>query len=175
MLIIHGTYHWRPRQIAFRNDYCRACERQTISVLIRTIDVFHVLFIPILPIGVWSRWHCARCGGRPHWVARTRRGFKIVGTVFLALSCAAIWVPLPLEGGDAVIIWLLRIGLPVALVFAIRSILRHRPEPDFKQRLAAVIPYEGWDCPLCGGQLLSVPEKVCSACGAQHRPLTSGA
>jgi hypothetical protein len=175
MLVIHGIYHWRPRRIAFRNDYCRACEARTVSALIRTTDVLHIFWIPLLPLGAWSRWYCTRCGGRPRQVARTRRGFKIAGAVFLAFGSMIAWVPMPVTGEDAIFVWLLRIGLPVALAFTIRSVLRHRPEPDFKQRLAAVLPYEGWNCPLCGGQLMSTPEKVCSACGAQHRPLASAA
>jgi hypothetical protein len=85
MFIIHGIYHWRPRRTAFRNDYCRACKAQTVSVLIRTVDVLHLFWIPVLPLGVWSRWFCMRCKSRPHQNVATRRGFKIAGAACLAL------------------------------------------------------------------------------------------
>lgn len=171
MLIIHGTYHWKPRRIAFRNDYCRKCEAERLSVLVRTIDVFHVFWIPILPLGVWSRWFCTRCTGRPHQSARTRRGFKIAGAVVIALMSVAVWMPLAEAGDDMAIIWFLRFGLPLATALAIRSAVRHRPEPDFKRRLEQVRPYEGWQCPLCGGQLFNLPKWHCLSCGAEHRPL----
>jgi len=171
VLIIHGTYHWKPKRIAFRNDYCRKCEAERLSVLVRTIDVLHVFWIPILPLGVWSRWFCRTCGGRPHEVTRTRRGFKIAGAVILALMSAVTWVPMPDAKDDMAMIWALRIGLPLATALAIRSAVRHRPEPDFKRRLAEVRPFEGWQCPLCGGQLMNLPKWHCLNCGAEHRPL----
>jgi hypothetical protein len=173
VLIVHGTYHWKPKRIAFRNDYCRTCEAERLSVLVRTIDVFHVFWIPILPLGVWSRWFCTRCAGRPHRSARTRRGFKIAGAVVLALMSIAVWMPLPAAGDDLAILWFLRFGLPLATVLAIRSAIRHRPELDFKRRLEQVRPFEGWQCPLCGGQLFNLPQWHCLNCGAEHRPLAA--
>ena len=175
VLIIHGTYHWKPRRIAFRNDYCRKCEAERTSVLVRTIDVVHLFWIPILPLGVWSRWFCRHCGGRPHQAARTSRGFKIAGAAILALGSIGIWSPMPAATGgdssDVAILWALRLGLPLLTVLAIRWAVRHRPEPDFKRRLEQVRPFEGWQCPLCGGQLTSLPQGHCLNCGAEHRPL----
>jgi len=174
VLIVHGTYHWKPKRIAFRNDYCRKCEAQRPAVLVRTIDVFHLFWIPILPLGVWSRWFCRYCGARPHAAARTGRGFKIAGAVLLALLSITVWMPFTEEGNDVtgmVVLWFLRIGLPLATVLAVRSAIRHRPEPDFKRRLEQVRPFEGWRCPLCGGELVSLPKWRCLSCGAEHRPL----
>jgi rubrerythrin len=71
------------------------------------------------------------------------------------------------------ILWSLRLGLPLATAFAIRAAVRHRPEPDFKRRLEQVRPFEGWRCPLCGGQLINLPRWHCLSCGAEHRPLAA--
>jgi hypothetical protein len=171
MLVIHGIYHWRPKRIAFRNDYCRACKAQTVSVLIRTLDVLHLFWIPILPLGAWSRWFCMRCNSRPHHAVVTRRGFKIAGAGALALMTLGVWVPLPPDADGMWIIWLLRFGLLVALAFTIRSIFTHRPEAKLRELLATVPPFEGRSCPLCGGELLGTPDLVCLTCGAAHRPL----
>lgn len=172
MLIIHGTYHWRPRRIAFRNDYCRTCEAERLSVLIRTFDVLHIYWIPLLPLGLWSRWFCTHCGSRPHAATRTRRGFKIAGVVALALMSLLMWVVSVQEVKDDVwFLWVLRIGLPLAAVALAVSAARQPREPKLNQRLAAVRPFEGWTCPLCGGQLLNVPKWHCPRCGAEHRPL----
>lgn len=174
MLIIHGTYHWKPRQIAFRNDYCRKCKAEGSSVLVRTIDVLHVFWIPILPLGIWSRWFCRRCGARPHQAAETRRGFKIAGVVALALMSAAIWMPIPEAEDDMAILWGMRVVLPLLTVLLLVSAIRQRPEPDFKRRLEQVRSFEGWQCPLCGGQLVNIPTWRCMNCGAEHRPLRVG-
>jgi len=174
MILVHGTYHWRPRRIAFRNDYCRACKAQTVSVLIRTVDVLHLFWIPVLPVGVWSRWHCKRCGGRPHHAVVTRRGFKIAGAAILVLMTLGAWLPEPPDPELVETIWILRFAAPLVLTFAIGSIFRHKPEASFQKTLAAVPPFEGWSCPICDCQLYGAPAHVCLMCGAQHRPLAAG-
>lgn len=170
MLIIHGIYHWKPRRTAFRNDHCRACAAKRLSVLVRTFDVLHLYWIPILPLGFWSRWHCTICGSDPHAVTRTRRGFKIAGAITLVLlafiSWAVQWEPI-----RDIWPWLLRIGLSLGALAATYSVFRHRPEPQLEAMLAGVQPFEGWTCPLCGGEMLNVPEWHCVACKAEHRPL----
>lgn len=172
MLIIHGIYHWKPRRIAFRRDYCRSCEAERLSTLVRTFDVLHVFWIPVLPIGVWSRWFCTHCGERPHAATRTRRGFKIAGILAMALMTLASWaVPVDVPKEDAWLVWVMRIGFPLALVGLAVSAFRQPPEPRLKMHLAAVRPFEGWSCPLCGGHLLNIPEWHCVSCGAEHRPL----
>lgn len=170
-MAIHGIYHWRPRRTAFRNDYCRACGAQTVSALVRTWDVLHLYWIPLLPIGVWSRWHCTRCAGRPHAATKVRLGFKIAGALLLALMTWSIWVTVPQSQEASQVFWVVRIGLLIPLAFAIYAIFKHRPEPKLDEQLATVPPFEGRTCPLCGGELLSTPELVCAKCGAQHRPL----
>lgn len=173
MIVVHGWYHWRPRRLAFRNDYCRACEADSISVLVRTLDVLHVFWIPLLPIGSWSRWYCLRCGARPHHVTRTRRGFKIAGAFILLLFVAVSWlVPVEPEA-DAATMWIMRLLLPVALFFTILSIIRHVPEPDLEQRLAAVPAFSARECPLCRGPVIVGDPTRCSSCGAKHLPLAN--
>ena len=61
MVIIHGVYHWSPKQVEFRNDYCLSCSAQRRAIRVRTFDVAHLFWIPILPLGFWKRWkRCPR-------------------------------------------------------------------------------------------------------------------
>lgn len=170
MLIVHGVYRWSPRKIAFRRDYCRRCESVTLAVLLRTFDVFHLFWVPLLPLGVWSRWLCVRCGDNPHAAARTRLGFKVVLVALLVLFNLAVWLT-PGATSD-VELWLSRAVTFLLLLLAIWWVARHRREPALESRLAAVMPYDRWECPLCGGQLLQIPPLIqCPSCKAEHRPL----
>jgi hypothetical protein len=73
-----------PRRVAFRNDYCMACNAPRRAVQIRTLDVIHLYFIPLLPLGLWKRWCCCTCGMNPHQLHLTRRLIKTaVLVVFL--------------------------------------------------------------------------------------------
>ncbi len=171
MFVIHGSYHWLPRVTAFRRDYCRNCESDTTSVLIRTLDVFHIFWLPLLPWGMWSRWHCRACGSRPHVNTRTRKGYKIAGLVALALISLAFWAPgLQIEE-DPSVLWTFRLGLLVAMAALAVSIYRHRVEPHFKRRLAQVVPHTESSCLLCGGTLVFGSPQQCKSCGAKHLPL----
>ena len=51
MFVIHGAYHFWPKRVAFRNDYCFTCGQACRAVAIRTFDVGHIFWIPILPVG----------------------------------------------------------------------------------------------------------------------------
>lgn len=174
MLILQGTYHWFPRPVAFRRDYCRRCDAETTSVLIRTLDVIHVFWIPVLPIGRWSRWFCSTCGQRPHEAVETRRGFKIAAAVVLALMIVAVWIGVSPGDVDAPTLWTLRLGLPAVLALTIWAILRTPPGSSFKERLSEIRPHAGPECLLCGGVLEVGVQERCGTCGAKHRPLSRG-
>lgn len=171
-MLVWGIYHWRPRQAAFRADFCRSCQARRLSVLVRTLDVLHLFWVPVLPLGLWSRWFCGTCGRRPHQATRTRRGFTVAGAIVLLLLSAAAWVPLPEV--EPWLVWTLRVGLPLLAVLAIRAALEPSVEADLATRLAEVAEFEGWECPLCGGQLFNAPILHCTRCGAEHRPLPAG-
>jgi hypothetical protein len=168
VLVIHGVYHWRPRRIAFRNDYCRHCAAPRLAVQVRTFDVLHLFWLPLLPLGLWRRWRCSICGLDPHARTRTRRGFKVAGAVILALISVAAWVAPSETEPDQAVLWGMRLVTPLLLGLAIRSILGHRPEPALEGLLAGVVPFEGHACPLCGGELLSLPRLHCVRCGAER-------
>ena len=54
-------YPSEARRAAFRNDDCRTCAAERLSMLVRTFDALHVYWIAVLPLGFWSRWHCTTC------------------------------------------------------------------------------------------------------------------
>ena len=174
MAFIHyGLYHWAARAVAFRSDFCRRCDRPRVTIRLRTFDVLHVFWVPLLPLGFWRRWRCPHCGEDPHRLLRTRRGFKIAGAVCLLLLSLGAWLG-PGQGEPPALVWGMRLGWPALLGLTLVSLARHRPEPGLTDLLLVVRPFEGRLCPLCGGELLTAPELHCGACGARHEPLRAG-
>ena len=88
MFIIHGAYHFWPKPVAFRDDYCLSCQSPRRSIAIRTLDVGHIFWIPVLPVGFWKHWKCISCGKDPHVNPKTRRSFLWAGLLCLI---ARIW------------------------------------------------------------------------------------
>lgn len=167
MLVIHGTYHLFPKRVAFRNDFCLKCGAQRRAFQIRTFDILHVFWVPLLPIGFWKRWRCTSCGADPHANVKTRRSYKIAGVAILLLMTLGFWFA-PIEKGDEVLFWALRIGAPLLAVWAIWNIRTTPVEPTLTQQLAAVAPAQDATCPLCGFALANTPTWHCPRCGLRR-------
>src|SRR5437879_4143615 len=76
MLIIRGAYHFRPTRVAFRNDYCLSCQAPRRAIAVRSFDVGHFFWVPILPVGYWRHWKCSECRRKPHSNLKLRRRLK---------------------------------------------------------------------------------------------------
>ena len=169
-MIIYGVYRWRPLNVAFRQDYCRSCAQGTLAVRQRTFNAIHLFWVPVLPLGWWSRWLCVRCGTDPHATVGTLRWVKIAVAVLLGLFNVGVW--LTPKGASSNLEVLVYCGaLLLFFAVAVRWAIVHEPERDFRANLARMPPYEGWDCPLCGAELVRLASAYCPACKAEHRPL----
>jgi len=165
LFIVYGVYHYRPKRIAFRNDYCLSCARPRRSVQIRTFDVCHIFWIPFLPLGFHRRWRCTTCGRLPHVYPGTRRGFKWAGLVVLLVLAIASWVSPP--PSDFLIMgWVIRVGASIGAILTLVHLLRTPKNPSLKQRLADIPPASDTVCPFCGSALLMLSSQCCcAACG----------
>ena len=173
MLIVHGFYRWWRKLVAYRNDYCLTCAAERVAFQHRTFDVLHVFWLPVVPLGLWKRWHCAVCGQDPHASSRTRKSLKWVGVVCLALFSLAPWgVSTREKRDDEVFVWVVRLLGPVATVWAAWATLKSPPDVALKDRLRGVPPSMDATCPLCKVTLFpSEPAWHCPQCGLQRRTL----
>jgi hypothetical protein len=142
----------------------------------RTFDVYHVYWVPLLPLGFWRRWRCGACGSDPHANVRARRSLKWAGCAILALFALSAWAvtPAPQPAGAA-FTWALRIGAPIALVFAVRATLRSPPDVRLGDVLRTVSPVTDVHCPDCREMLFpEEPAWRCPRCGMRRTFLPDG-
>lgn len=163
MLLIHGSYHFWPKRVGFRNDYCLSCRAERRSVAMRTFDVGHVYWIPILPVGFWKHWQCGTCGKEPHTSPSTRTSFKWAGLVLLILFSGMSWFASarPADGFD----WAFRIGGPIAAGLLLWHLLRSPKGVSLRKALKSVVPANDMTCPFCQTPLLAGPRWTCPGCG----------
>jgi hypothetical protein len=165
LFIVYGVYRWIAKRVAFRNDYCLACGDARRAVQVRTFDVGHIFWIPILPAGFWKRWVCTVCGRDPHVGTKTRRGFKWVGLFILVLFAVVFWI-VPVEPDAVAFFWGLRIAAPVGAGLLLWHLMRTPKEPTLKEKLASILPATDTVCPFCGAQLLMLASQCsCPVCG----------
>jgi hypothetical protein len=165
LFLVQGIYYFRPKRLAFRNDYCLSCTSPRRSVQIRTFDAWHIFWIPVLPLGFHKRWVCTVCRRQPHIYPGTRRGFKWAGLVILLIFAVASWA-MPLTPDIRVMAWVFRIGAPLGAVLTLLHLLRTHNDPSLKERLAAVPPASDTVCPFCSSVLLLLSSQCsCPNCG----------
>jgi len=165
LLIVHGVYQFRPKRVAFRNDYCLSCAQPRRAVQIRSFDAWHIFWIPVLPLGFHKRWRCTNCGRQPHIYPGTRRGFKWAGFVVLMFFTVACWA-VPLTPDSLILAWVIRLAAPAGAILTLIHLLRTRKDPSLKERLAAVPPALDTACPFCGSALLLLSSQCsCPNCG----------
>ena len=167
MLIIRGSYRFWPKRVAFRNDYCLRCQAPRRSIAIRTFDVGHLFWIPILPVGFWKRWQCEMCGQAPHIYPKVRRFFKWVGLFFSIALSLLMWAA-PIDTNFEVLDWILRVAAPAGGILLLFDLLRGPKEPSLRRNLAAIAPCTDTVCPFCTTPLLagSGASWSCPQCGA---------
>ncbi len=164
LFIVYGVYHWKTKRVAFRNNYCLVCGEARRAVQVRTFDVGHIFWIPILPAGFWKRWVCTVCGRDPHVTTKTRRGFKWAGLFILVLFAAASWI-VPDDPDAVPVFWGLRIAA-VGAILTLMHLLRTKKEATLKEKLATIRPAADTVCPFYGAQLLTLGSQCsCQVCG----------
>jgi hypothetical protein len=164
MLLIHGAYHFWPKVVAFRNDFCLTCQAPTRSIAVRTFDVGHIFWVPILPVGLWKHWRCAKCAQEPHTSPTTRPFFKWAGLCILVLLSITFWAA-PLETSDVWISWLFRLGAPAASVGLVWHLLRAPKRASLRQAMKSVGPANDAICPFCQTPLMAGARWFCPGCG----------
>jgi fatty acid desaturase len=173
-LLVFGIYSFKRKVVAYRNDFCLSCEATRRAYQTRSFDMFHLFFIPVLPLGFWRRWRCSVCGGDPHINRRTRKSFKWAGVVALAFFAAAVWLAPSAEFEYPIAaVWLIRIGFSIAFVFALRHTLKSKPDLRLSEKLKEVIPAEDNVCPLCNGPIVIGDRWRCSQCGVERAKVSA--
>ena len=168
MFLIHGgIYNWMEKRIAFRNDYCLSCDTQRKAVQIRTFDMVHIFWIPLIPLGFYKRWYCMTCSKPPMYNTKTRRSYKILGIIILVMISLSFWYA-SIEPGDELLFWGFRIGAPLALALSIGNLLQSKPEPTYKARFSSVPLADDCSCPFCHVPLVARPEMLCPICGVKR-------
>jgi len=164
MFIVTGAYHFWPKRVAFRDDYCLSCAAPCRSIAVRSFDVGHIYWIPILPVGFWRHWRCMACNRDPHVSPKTRRSFLWAGLLCLVAVSVVLWA-LPSNAELGASGWILRFAAPAAAVALFVYLLRVPSTTSLRERLAAIPPATDAVCPFCSTPLLAGPRWSCPGCG----------
>lgn len=167
MMIVRGAYHFWPKRVAFRNDYCVVCDAPRRAVAVRTFDVGHVFWVPILPVGFWRHWTCSVCGRKPHTRSKLRNRLLFAGLYLLIAMSVGFWA-VPADPSFELGTWVCRIAAPVGALVLLVYLLRGLKQPSLRKKLAAIPPAADTVCPFCAVPLaMGTGDRwSCPNCGA---------
>jgi len=168
MILIHGVYRFRPRTTAFRNDFCARCKAPRTAIRVTRVDVLHVFWVPLLPLGRHGRWFCSVCGQRPDVPRTARRPVKLLAAVVLAALAFVAWiVPLrdPPDSEELVAAWAMRLAFSAAFIATLRWIAAGSDDVERRKQLKSLPPNRAVECPRCHVALESGPRWRCPVCG----------
>jgi hypothetical protein len=166
VFLIHGVYGFRPRRVAFRNDFCVQCNAARTAIRVRTFDVMHVFWVPLVPLGFFKRWLCAVCGRRPDGSRIARRVLKVAALMALAAMAVFVWgaaVP-NVDPFQVTVVWAVRIATTLALAVTIWSLKEGSRDAARRQYLAALPPNNAVECPVCRARLIPGDPWRCPQC-----------
>jgi len=174
MIYLHGIYKFGRKRIAYRNDFCLMCDAERVSEHHQTFNVWHLFFVPLVPLGSHKKWHCTACGNDPHQRVESSRGLLYLFVAVLALLSVLFWFAptapaSPTETAlDPGMVWSFRL-IPLLIGGAIVAWLQHAKQPTvLAERLATVAPLSMDACLYCRNRL---SDGNCIGCALRHLPL----
>jgi hypothetical protein len=164
---IDGHYKFFRRRVACRNVWCSVCSAQRLAIGTRHLAVYHLFFVPLMPLGRAVEWRCNTCfirvdAFRPvrPWIS----GFGMLAGLFFVLFGAAGFLPAPTDVRRPVDLGFSfeMIGLGMVMV-GFFAWLRHRRRRH-EEAVRQVVPLVGDRCPLCAAALAPAARPYCAAC-----------
>lgn len=174
MVVLFGIRAWKRKVVAYRNDFCLACEAPVRAHQIRSLQTFHLFFIPVLPLYPRWDWECSRCERPPHSDPQThpQKTFKRLLVFFSGMFALVVWVAPPSETGNSPAVnWVLRIVLTSAFLVSLWYAVKLKVSLFLSQKLKEIKPDEGHLCALCDTPLMPGPRWRCPGCGVVRTAL----
>ena len=166
MHVHYGIYHFAAKRTAFRNDFCVRCDAERLAIHTTTLDVLHVYWVPLVPIGRIGRWHCLNCGHPVDRVRTSRRSIKVLLAIVLAIVALMLWLEAA-EAGDTsrvMSLWTIRLVVTLALLATIRWIAIGSDDVVRRAHLETIGPCRLVTCPACSVNLRPGSSWRCPQC-----------
>jgi len=123
MLLIHGIYRWAPRMTGYRDGWCNHCRQVTHALQVKTWNVFHLYWVPVLPLGRYTALHCAVCKLDPTSRVSEPPALLFIGIVCFSLIFAAVMFAAfpPADQQTAWIVRAVMLGLIIVCAYKLRQ------------------------------------------------------
>jgi hypothetical protein len=162
MLLIHGIYHLGKKRVACRNAYCTTCKDAQFFEGRKSLMIFHIFFIPLLPLWLVVRFFCTRCGEQLD-SARPSRSWLLAVGAFIGLLIAFVGV-FGLIMGDEIESEIVCVAFGLCLAGGLIWTIRRGNHKAYVSGKKSVNPLRGDICPYCNSSLFAKITPHCHVC-----------
>jgi hypothetical protein len=171
-LPLEGLHSYKPRIVAYRNDFCVSCNALRRAHQVRSFKAYQLYYIPIVPLGFWREWQCSECGRDPHVYSRGLRRMRWVILGFAGMFAITGVIASFEQQDSAWTMWLMRLGLPASFFTVLWFVLRNKPDRGLQEKLKQVSTDRDEVCALCGGALILDNGWRCAQCRAERAEIS---
>src|SRR5579859_7679990 len=168
---LEGLKSYKPRIVAYRNDYCLSCEAPSRAHQIRSFKVYQLYYIPVVPLGFWREWQCAECQRDPHNYPGTSRKIWWLAVIFAGFFAITGIITSFEQQDSALTVWVMRLAFPALFFVVLWLAVRRKPDKGLREKLQQISPDRDNKCALCNGALVLNQGWNCSQCGVARTAL----
>jgi hypothetical protein len=160
MIFIYGKYKLFPKLKAYKREWCNYCEGEKHAAYIRKFYIFHLFWIPILPLGLYKNWECSECKNDPTQRNRTSNGMLIIANILLVIFTLPLFlVKLPETDKNTFVI--IKLVMVIGIIVLSWNIWKRLKEfPVIKM----IEPYQNENCYYCNSLLEKIDKMYCKKC-----------
>jgi hypothetical protein len=169
LFIPSGTYHIGKKVVAFRNGYCVSCAATRRIDGIQAFKIFHLLFVPLVPLGFARIWRCSVCHYNPNADLRVGLAGKWFWALLFGIVSVTGWFETkPNPKTD----WLILVGLwmifALLLWHAVFMTRRYEAIRTATRKDGYKNPADETVCPFCGSMFMLGERVICQYCGVER-------
>jgi ribosomal protein S27AE len=171
LFILRGVYNLGRKIVAYRNDVCLTCAAPRRIYGLRAFRIFHIFFVPLIPLGFSRIWRCSVCKLDPRLNTGAEIGGAWLWCIFFGIISVTGWLDAQSYPMQALFflayIWLVFLFL---LWQAVSITRRYRSIPVFvlEHKLRELKPADEKFCPFCGSAFMDGHRVFCSHCGVER-------
>jgi len=151
MFFIFGTHLFGLKRYAYKYMNCSHCATPRLFIQTRGFAWGHIFWIPLIPLGYQSSWHCASCAKEDNVVPTS----FVVKILFLIALLGALYMVTLGEWAeslaDSVIWWQLGLGA-LTLWSMYETFFHFKKKEKNKYRYMYPLP-DHKNCAICDGEL----------------------
>jgi hypothetical protein len=171
LIILQGVYSLGKKIVAYRNDVCLTCAGPRRIYGLRSFRIYHIFFLPLIPLGFGRIWRCSVCSLDPKLNTGAEMVWAWAWCILFGIMSITGWLDAQSHPRS---VWSILVAIWLVFLFllwrAVNITRRFRSIPVFRleDELRALKQADEKACPFCGTMYMNGDRVSCPHCGVER-------